>query len=133
MEATKRRHAQKGLADTMITDYHGRAVCFVSGPPSGLTKTLPGALAELKKVTGPAKIMLGFDRGGAYAQVFRHSRDHDVDWITYRRGALAATTATPRRYWRVDAGGRAVPVRSFSSRSRSAENRTPAAKLSLLP
>jgi hypothetical protein len=107
---TTRRHAQKGLADTLITDYHGRAVCFVSGPPSGLTKTLPAALAELRKVTGGAKIMLGFDRGGAYAQVFRHCRDHDVDWITYRRGALAATTAPPRRYWRVDTGGRAEHV-----------------------
>jgi len=107
---TKRRHAQKGLADTLVTDYHGRAVCFVSGPPSGLTKTLPAALAELRKVNGPAKIMLGFDRGGAYAQVFTHCRDHDVDWITYRRGGLAATTAAPRRYWRVDTAGRAEHV-----------------------
>ena len=107
---TKRRHAQKGLADTVVTDYHGRAVCFVSGPPSGLTKTLPAALAELRTVTGQAKIMLGFDRGGSYAQVFGHCRDHDVDWITYRRGALGAGTATPQRYWRVDAGGRAEIV-----------------------
>lgn len=107
---TKRRHAQKGLADTVVTDYHGRAVCFVSGPPSGLTKTLPAALTELRTVTGGAKIMLGFDRGGAYAQVFRHCRDHDVGWITYRRGELAATTATPRRYWRVDTAGRAEYV-----------------------
>jgi len=103
---TKRRHAQKGLADTLVTDYHGRAVCFISGPPSGLTKTLPAALAELRTVTGGAKIMLGFDRGGAYPQVFTHCREHGVDWITYRRGGLAATTAAPRRYWRVDTAGR---------------------------
>jgi hypothetical protein len=32
---TKRRHAQKGLADTLFTDYHGRAVCFVSGHRRG--------------------------------------------------------------------------------------------------
>ncbi|MDN5934543.1 MAG: transposase, partial [Pseudonocardia sp.] len=87
-----------------------RAVCFVSGPPSGLTKTLPDALAQLRTVTGDAKIMLGFDRGGAYASVFTHCRDHDVDWITYRRGKLAATTAPPRRYWRVDPAGHADPV-----------------------
>src|SRR5512144_2559829 len=107
---TKRRTAQKGLADTLVTDYHGRAVCFVSGPPSGLTKTLPAALTELRRVTGDAKIMLGFDRGGSYAQVFRHCRDHDVDWITYRRGTLADTTTAPRRYWRVDGDGRAEAV-----------------------
>ena len=107
---TKRRHAQKGLADTVVTDYHGRAVCFVSGSPSGLTKTLPAALSELRRVTGDAKIMLGFDRGGSYAQVFTHCRDHDVDWITYRRGKLADTTAAPRRYWRVDGAARAEAV-----------------------
>ena len=107
---TKRRHAQKGLADTVVTDYHGRAVCFVSGSPSGLTKTLPAALSELRRVTGDAKIMLGFDRGGSYAQVFAHCRAHGVDWITYRRGKLADTTAVPRRYWRVDTTGRAEAV-----------------------
>jgi hypothetical protein len=102
---TKRRHAQKGLADTLVTDYSGRAVCFVSGQPSGLTKTLPTALTELRKVTGAAKIMLGFDRGGAYASVFAHCRDHNVDWITYRRSPLAPAAAPPSRHWRVNAGG----------------------------
>lgn len=48
---------------------------------------MPAALAELCKVTGPAKIMLGFDRGGACARVFTHCREADVDWLTYRRGA----------------------------------------------
>lgn len=109
---TKRRHAQKGLADTLVTDYGGRAVCFVTGPPSGLTKTLPAALAELRKVTGPAKIMLGFDRGGAYASVFTHCRDTGVDWITYRRGGLAPVTADPLRYWvgRADGPGTCVTL-----------------------
>jgi hypothetical protein len=102
---TKRRHAQKGLADTLVTDYAGRAVCFVTGQPSGLTKTLPTALTELRKVTGAAKIMLGFDRGGAYASVFAHCRDAGVDWITYRRAPLAPVTAAPSRHWRVNADG----------------------------
>jgi hypothetical protein len=91
--ATKRRHAQKGPADAVVTDYHGRAVYFVAGPPSGLTKTLPAALTQLRAITGPANIMLGFDRSGAYAQVFRHCRDQDADWLTYRRGGLTASTA----------------------------------------
>ena len=103
---TKRRHAQKGLADTLVTDYGGRAVCFLSGPPSGLTKTLPAALAELRTLTGQGKIMLGFDRGGSYASVFGHCRVEGVDWITYRRAPLAPVTAEPSRHWRVDADGR---------------------------
>ena len=61
--------------------------------------TLPGALAQLRQVLGPdAKILLGFDRGGSYPQVFTACRDAGADWVTYRRGALADTTATPVRY-----------------------------------
>jgi hypothetical protein len=96
---TKRRHAQKGRADTLVTDYHGRAVCFVTGEPSGLAATLPPALAELKKITSGARIMLGFDRGGAYPQVFRACREAGADWITYRRAPLAPCAAAPRRYF----------------------------------
>ena len=92
----KRGRAEKGRADTHVTAHDGRAVCFVTGEPSGLTATLPKALAELKKAAGPgAKIMLGFDRGGAYAQVFRHCRDQDVHWVTYRRAPLAVPAALP--------------------------------------
>src|SRR5712691_1480952 len=45
----KRGRAEKGRADTHVTAHDGRAVCFVTGEPSGLTVTLPLALAELKK------------------------------------------------------------------------------------
>ena len=58
--------AEKGRADTHVSAHDGRAVWFVTSEPSGLTATLPAALAELTKAAGPgAKIMLGFDRGGA--------------------------------------------------------------------
>ena len=41
--------------------------------------------------------MLGFDRGGSYPVVFTACRDAGADWLTWRRGALADTTATPVR------------------------------------
>src|SRR5258708_1550872 len=92
----KRGKAEKGRADTHVTTHDGRAVCFVTGEPSGLTVTLPLALAELKKAAPPgAKIMLGFDRGGSYAQVFRHCREQDVRWVTYRRAPLAVPRVLP--------------------------------------
>ena len=92
----KRGRAERGRADTHVTAHDGRAVCFVSGEPSGLSATLPKALAELKKAAGPgAEIMLGFDRGGAYAQVFTHCRDQQVHWVTYRRAPLAVPAALP--------------------------------------
>jgi len=51
----KRGRAGKGRADTHVTAHDGRAVCFVTGEPSGLTVTLPRALAELKKAAPPAR------------------------------------------------------------------------------
>jgi hypothetical protein len=92
----KRGRAERGHADTHVTAHDGRAVCFVTGEPSGLSLTLPKALAELKKAAGPgARIMLGFDRGGAYPQVFTHCRDQQVHWVTYRRAPLAVPVMLP--------------------------------------
>ena len=92
----KRGKAERGRADTHVTAHDGRAVCFVTGEPSGLATTLPKALAELTKAAPPgAAIMLGFDRGGAYPQVFRHCRDQGVHWVTYRRAPLAVPVMLP--------------------------------------
>lgn len=92
----KRGRAERGHADTHVTAHDGRAVCFVTGEPSGLSLTLPRALAELKRAAGPgARIMLGFDRGGAYPQVFTHCRAQDVHWVTYRRAPLAVPVMLP--------------------------------------
>jgi len=92
----KRGKAEKGRADTHVTAHDGRAVCFVTGEPSGLAVTLPKALAELKKAAPPGTpIMLGFDRGGAYPQVFRHCREQDAHWVTYRRAPLAVPKGLP--------------------------------------
>jgi hypothetical protein len=86
----KRGRAERGRADTHVTTHDGRAVCFVTGEPSGLSVTLPKALAELKKaVPAGTRIMLGFDRGGAYPAVFAHCRENNVHWVTYRRAPLA--------------------------------------------
>ena len=104
---TKRRHAQPGRAGTVVTDYHGRAVCFADGEPSGLSATLPGALAQLRQILAPdAKILLGFDRGGSYPQVFRAIRDQHANWVTWRRAPLAPVTAAPRRYFAARGDGK---------------------------
>jgi transposase len=93
---TKRRHAEAGRVNTMVADAAGRAVCFTTGEPAGLSTSLPATLAELRAIIGDdAKIMLGFDRGGSYASVFTACRNADVDWITYRRGKLVTPTALP--------------------------------------
>ena len=106
----KRGRAERGRADTHVTAHDGRAVCFVSGEPSGLSVTLPKALAGLKKaVPAGTRIMLGFDRGGAYAQVFRHCREQKVHWVTYRRAPLAVPAMLPV-ITTITSGGRARQI-----------------------
>jgi hypothetical protein len=108
---TKRRHAQPGRADTMVTDYHGRAVAFATGEPSGLSATLPPVLAQLRQVLGEqAKILLGFDRGGSYPVTFRAIRDAHAGWVTWRRGKLAPSAAAPRRHWAARGDGKPAEV-----------------------
>ena len=104
---TKRRHAQPGQDDAMLTDARGRAVVFGSGEPSGLVATLPGVLTQLREVLGPdAKILLGFDRGGAFASAFTACREAGADWVTYRRAPLLEATVPPSRSWTVRDGRR---------------------------
>jgi hypothetical protein len=108
---TKRRHAQPGRAGTVVTDYHGRAVCFADGDPSGLAATLPGALAQLRQVTGEqAKILLGFDRGGSYPVAFRAIREQHADWVTWRRSPLARPAAEPKLCFAARGDGRPAEV-----------------------
>ena len=108
---TKRRLAEPGRADTPIIDERGRAVVFTAGEPSGLTRSLPVTLAELRDVVGPdAPILLGFDRGGAFPVVFKACRAAGVDWVSYRRGKLAPISATPKWSWTIR-DGRRVSIR----------------------
>ncbi|MCA1682079.1 MAG: Hin recombinase, partial [Actinobacteria bacterium] len=94
----KRGRCEKGRADTLITNARGLAVCFTTGDPSQLAKTMQPALDELRQIIPDQKIMLGFDRGGAYAQAFTACRQRGIDFVTYRRGKLTETTAAPVRH-----------------------------------
>ena len=72
-----------------MTTHDGRAVCFVTGEPSGLSVTLPRALAELEDRSRGRADHARFDRGGAYPAVFAHCRENNVHWVSYRRAPLA--------------------------------------------
>jgi transposase len=105
----KRDRCEKGRADTLVSDARGRAVCFTTAEPSHLSKTMQPVLRQLRRIVTTGPILLGFDRGGAYAEAFTACRDHDIDFITYRRGKLAPVTATPIRH-RVRRGRTTVEV-----------------------
>ena len=81
-------------------DLTGRAICFNSGEPSGLSRTIHPVVVELRAICGPAaRLLLGFDRGGSYPVCFAKLRDGGVDWVTYRRGALVEPTVAARSSW----------------------------------
>ena len=82
----KRGRCEPGRADTLITNARGLAVCFTTGEPSHLAKTMAPALDQLRQIIPHGKIMLGFDRGGAYAEAFTACHERGIDFVTYRRG-----------------------------------------------
>lgn len=96
---TRRRHAEAGRDDTVIVDDTWRAICFASGPPSGLSKTMFGPLEDLREICGDRPVTIGFDRGGAYPKVFAELNRRGFDWVTYRRAPLATPTAAPKHSW----------------------------------
>jgi hypothetical protein len=96
---TKRRHAQPGRDDTVVTDARGRAVIFSSGEPTSLSSNLPGVLTQLRDVLGPnAPILLAFDRGGAYPTAFTACRNAGAHWVSYRRAPLTEPTTEPHEH-----------------------------------
>ena len=106
----KRDRCEPGRADTLICDARGRAVCFSSADPTHPSKTMKPVLRQLRQIVPDAPVLLGFDRGGAYAEAFTACREHDIDFVTYRRGTLAPVTATPITY-HVTRGRTTIPVR----------------------
>ena len=96
---TKRRHAQPGRDDTFIADLSGRALCFTSSEPSGLSVTMRAAVTELRQAYAEHPITLAFDRGGSFPVAFSWLRDQSVTWLTWRRAELIPTATPPRWSW----------------------------------
>ncbi len=103
---TRRRHAEAGRDDTVIVDGTWRAICFASGPPSGLSVTMLGPLDQLRGIVGDRRAMIGFDRGGSYPKVFAELERRGFDFVTYRRAPLKVPSVAPTRTWTVIDGTR---------------------------
>lgn len=106
----RRGRAERGRFDTLITSRGGAAAGWSTTEPSGLSRTLPPALGRLRGAVGPDRpLLLGFDRGGAYPQVFTQIRAQHAGWITYRRAPLAPTAQLPV-LTTIVRSGQSVPV-----------------------
>jgi len=102
----RRRHAEPGRDDTVVVDEHWRAICFSSGPPSGLSSTMFGPLQQLRAIIGERRVMIGFDRGGSYPKVFAQLQERGFDFVTYRRAPLSEPLAERTRSWTIVEGKR---------------------------
>ena len=103
---TRRRHAEAGRDDTVIVDEAWRAICFSSGAPSGPSQTMFAPLAQLRSVIGDKRVMIGFDRGGAYPKVFAELTRRGFDFVTNRRAPPETPTVQPTRTWTLVEGRR---------------------------
>jgi len=103
---TRRRHAEAGRDDTFVVDHTWRAICFSSGPPSGLSKTMLDPLDQLRAIVGDRKVMIGFDRVGSYPKVFAELKARGFHFVTYRRAPLLEPAVAPRRTWTLIEGQR---------------------------
>ena len=96
---TRRRHAEPGRHETVIVDDRWRAICFSSGPPQGLAGGMLDPIDQLREICAGRRLMIGFDRGGAYPKAFAALSERGIDWVTYRRAPLAEPTVKPRSSW----------------------------------
>jgi transposase len=96
---TRRRHAEPGRHETVIVDDRWRAICFSSGPPQGLAGGMLDPIDQLREICAGRRLMIGFDRGGAYPKAFAALSERGIDWVTYRRAPLAPPTVKPRSSW----------------------------------
>lgn len=85
----KRRIGAPGIEDVYIHDAKGRAILFVPlEAPTSLSRAMPLALAELRKIAAQAPSLAVFDRGGFSRDLFRslvHSENRypRIDFLTY--------------------------------------------------
>lgn len=97
----KRRLAVKGHNDVYIHDAKGRALFFFSQPLNdSLSRAIPAAVAEIRRVHGNEPFTLVFDRGGYSGEAFRFLEDQGVGFITYLTGRKAKRRYPETRFRR---------------------------------
>ena len=103
---TKRRHAQKGLADTLVTDYHGRAVCFVSGPAVGADQDPARRAGQLRRSPAGGEDHARVRPGRVVCAGVRATAA-TTTWTGSPTGAARSPTPPPRR---AGTGGSTAPA-----------------------
>ena len=81
------KRVRPGVTDAYVHDEAGNPVLRVADAANGsLTTWLPPIAKLLRDMLGPEpRILLAFDRGGAFAEQLVALRDADFEWVTYER------------------------------------------------
>jgi transposase-like protein len=90
------RRVLPGITDCYVHDEDGRAVFRVDSPANeSLTALVPGVTTLLRQALGDEeRILVAFDRGGAYPQHLADLRTAGFEFVTYERGPYAQLPAT---------------------------------------
>jgi transposase len=102
------RLSMPATTDYWVNDTTGDPLFVITAEVNaGLVKMLPGILAELRRLVGPRRLTIVFDRGGFSPKLFLQILAADFDLLTYRKGRV-----------------RHIPTRSFQTRRTRVGGRT---------
>jgi len=81
------RRARPGVSDYWVHDEDGRPIMRIDVPDHGsLTQWLPALADGLREALGPdARILVGFDRAGAFPEHLAGLRNTGFEFVTYER------------------------------------------------
>jgi hypothetical protein len=90
------RRARPGITDCYVHDQYGSPVFRIDSPShESLTSLMPRATRLLRAGLGPdERILVGFDRGGAFPKQLAELRDEGFEFVTYERRPF---TKLPKR------------------------------------
>ncbi len=95
--------------DYWINDALGDPLFVVTAEANaGLVKMLPPVLDEMRKLVGPRRVTIVFDRGGFSPRLFQTIVASGFDILTYRKGRFRRVSKTRFHTRRATLGGRKV-------------------------
>jgi hypothetical protein len=85
------RRVRPGITDCYVHDQYGSPVFRIDSPAhESLTSLIPTATMLLRAGLGPdERILVAFDRGGAFPTQLAELRDEGFEFVTYERGPYA--------------------------------------------
>jgi hypothetical protein len=101
------RLSMPATTDYWVNDSTGDPLFVLTAEVNaGLVKMLPSILAELRRLVGPRRLTIVFDRGGFSPKLFQQILAADFDLLTYRKGRVRRVPARCFQNRRTRVGGR---------------------------